>query len=190
MVHGFYALMDGFAFDVDFADEEPDLFGTNHTRLTITSRGIALLARCGRLPFVQKAEIVDKSKSDSIAKSLACLQAGWMIVQTLSRVAFGLPVTLLEVNTLGHILCAFVIYVLWWHKPQTILEPTKLAGAWIKPLCAYMYICSKISGSNDHHINILARRLIKPELSALALSSSRETCILNNYFILILAISR
>ena len=174
MVHGFYAGMGGFTFEVDFSDEESDLFGVGHPRLTITPRGIALLARCGRLPHISKEDIVDKSKSDGIAKSVACLQAGWMIVQILGRVALGLPVTLLEINTLGHILCAFVIYILWWHKPQTILEPTKLEGAWIKPLCAYMYMCSKISHSGKHGRAILAKHLMKPELSGLVLLSSSE----------------
>lgn len=177
MVHGFYAAMGGFAFETSFTGEEPDVFGTGHPRLTITSRGIALLAKCGRLPIIQREDIVDKSKSDGIAKSVACLQAGWMIVQILGRVALDLPVTLLEINTLGHIICAFFIYVLWWHKPQTILEPTKLTGAWIKPLCAYMYMCSKISGSDDHQIDLTAKRLIKPELSDLVLLQPSELSI-------------
>lgn len=160
--------MGGFTFDAISMDEGPELFGT------ITSRGIALLARCGHLPIIQQEDIVDKSKSDGIAKSVACLQAGWMIVQILGRVALNLPVTLLEINTLGHILCDFIIYVLWWHKPQTILEPTKLTGAWIKPLYAYMYMSSKISGSSDHQLGTLTKRLIKPELSDLVLRPISE----------------
>lgn len=114
MVHSFYAGMGGFIVEPDVSPTDSGLT----ERLTLSARGIAFLARCGHLPNIEKDGIEDKSKADGIAKFIACVQAGWMVVQVIGRVALGLPVTLLEVNILGHVLCALVIYLLWWHKPR------------------------------------------------------------------------
>ena len=85
-----------------------------------------------------------------------------MVVQVIGRAALSLPVKLLEVNSLGHVLCAPVIYLLWWHKPRLVHEPTKLEGDWVKPICAYMYM------RRSSHARILRRTWIDPELPPLA----------------------
>lgn len=72
-------------------------------RLTLTARGVAFLAKCNRLPNVPEREILDKSKGNHLAKALVVIQAAWMFLQTLGRVIVGLPVTLLEVNTIAHV---------------------------------------------------------------------------------------
>jgi len=116
-------------------------------RLTLTAHGVVLLAKCGHLPELDISEIKDKSKTDGLAKALVLLQASWMVLQTIGRVASHLPTSLLEVNTIGHILCAFVVYLLWWDKPREIHEPTILEGEWVDGLCAYMYMSSRMSGT-------------------------------------------
>jgi len=45
-----------------------------------------------------------------------------MLVQTIARAASGLPITLLELNTIAHVLCAVCMYAIWWHKPQNVAE--------------------------------------------------------------------
>lgn len=174
MVHSFYAGMGGFVIDLGPTSQIGDIpvIGGNQS-LTLTPRGIALLARCGLLPNIQESEIVDKCKADGSAKSLACLQAGWMIVQVISRVVYGLPVTLLEVNILGHILCALIIYILWWHKPRLVQEPSRLTGEWTRAVGAYMYMSSHMSGRISTHAGVLRRTWIVPELSDLALSTGQ-----------------
>ena len=169
MVHGFYAGMGGFVYDIDDAssDENPR-FLPESCRLTLTARAVVLLCRCGLLPRIRQREILDKSKSDGLAKALACLQAGWMVAQVIARLHYGLPITLLEVNTLGHVFCAFVIYVLWWNKPKYIKEPTKLEGEWIKSIMAFMYMSSKLSGQKIGKTGHLKNFTITSELSALA----------------------
>lgn len=69
-------------------------------------------------------EIRDKSKSDGVSKALVCVQACWFCAQCASRIAQGLPITLLELNTLGHSVCALLIYLIWWHKPADVEQPT------------------------------------------------------------------
>lgn len=143
--HGFYALMGGFVFDFDqsFSPEAPP-FATGIERLSLTPQGVKLLALCGCLPEVTKRELADKSKVDELGKLLACVQAGWMLVQVCARLAMRLPVTLLEVTTVGHVMCALLLYALWWHKPRNVGEPTVLTGEWTSRMAAFMVVSSQV----------------------------------------------
>ena len=167
--HSFYANMGGFVVDLEEnCLNKDDQFATKHYRLTLTPRGVALLARCGYLPQISKEDIVDKSKADNLSKMLSILQALWMFAQIVGRLIVKLPVTLLEVNTLAHIICALIIYILWWDKPKLINEPTKLRGDWVAPITAYMYMSSQISGWRSMKPGVLKKSWIDPELSILA----------------------
>lgn len=107
LAHGFYAGMGGFTFP-------SSSLRANSGRLTLTTRDVALLAECKLLPDMEREDILDKSKSDSLSKFIACFQAAaWMIVQVIGRVIMGLVVTELEINTLGLVFCALIMYVLW-----------------------------------------------------------------------------
>ena len=171
LVHGFYAGMGGFDFPLSnlVTDSGTPIFESDCKRLTLTARGVALLADCNLLPDIERQFLNDKSKSDGLSKFLACLQAAWLIVQVIGRLRSGLQVTLLEVNTLGHVLCVLVIYILWWHKPRMVLEPITLHGNWTGPLCAYMYMSSRISGQTKAKTGIIKDVTIKPEISTIVL---------------------
>ena len=101
MTHSFFASTGGFAFDT--ADDDARYLPIGFKRLTLTARGVALLASCGHLPNVSKAEITDKSKANNVAKALVIIQALWMLLQVIGRLVAALPVTLLEVNTIAHV---------------------------------------------------------------------------------------
>ncbi|KAL9599873.1 MAG: hypothetical protein Q9219_003567 [cf. Caloplaca sp. 3 TL-2023] len=168
-LHSFYSNMGGFAFDLDeVLPRDDDTFTTKVPRLTLTPRGVALLAACDYLPKISKEDILDKNKSDNVSKILSVLQAIWMLGQIISRLYGNLTVTLLEVNTLAHIICAIIIYGLWWNKPKLINEPTKLRGDWVPPIAAYMYMSSQISGWRRARPGILKKDWIDPEFSVLA----------------------
>ncbi len=147
--HSLYFGAGGFVFEFESSEGgygvEP--FIPSPQRLTLTAYGVPLLAQCGLLPDLDLCEIKDKPKTDGLAKALVLMQVSWMILQTISRVATHIPTSLLEVNTLGHILCAFVVYLLWWNKLREIHEPTILMGEWVNQLCAYMYMSSRVSGT-------------------------------------------
>jgi hypothetical protein len=116
-----------------------------YPRLNLTAEGIRLMSFMGRLPEVPETQIGDKSKADGLAKFLVVLQAGWMILQTLARVQQDLPVTLLEINTMGHVICAFALYALWWSKPLDIQDPTIIRREeWMDKFIATMWMCSPI----------------------------------------------
>ena len=110
IVHGFYAGMGGFVFD--FEKHRPDEISSCFPplqRLRVTARGVALLFKCELLPDISHNDIEDKSKSDHLAKTVICVQAAWFLIQVIGRRAEGLPVTLLDVNTLAHVICTFIL---------------------------------------------------------------------------------
>lgn len=146
--------MGGFVFDFHHDDDgdSSSFVPTKYNRLVLTPQGVILLARCGYLPDINPDDIRDKSKSDGLAKALVILQASWMLIQTVSRKVVGLPVSLLEVNTVAHVFCAFVVYVLWWKKPREVREPTVLRGEWADQLAAFMYMASRTSGQAESSI--------------------------------------
>ena len=59
-----------------------------------------------------------------LTKALVCLQACWMLAQALARKVERLPITLLELNTIMHVVCALIMYLLWLKKPQDVGTPT------------------------------------------------------------------
>jgi hypothetical protein len=143
LAHGIYTLMGGFVIDLGHSHDPKDPDFTNGIeRLTLTPRGLLLLAKCGHLPKISEEEIMDKSKVDELGKLLACTQVTWMVVQVCTRLGLRLPVTLLEVTAVSHVVCALVLYALWWHKPRKVDEPTVITGDWVRPLAAFMLMCS------------------------------------------------
>ena len=143
MAHRYFASMGGFAFDCDF-DNGGEEFIPGSPSLRYTSHAILLLAKLDRLPNISTADISDKSKADGLAKTLVCLQASWMLLQCIGRIASNLPITLLEINTIGHCFCALVIYLIWWNKPLHVLEPIVLTGDWMRGFTSYAYMGSSM----------------------------------------------
>lgn len=86
---------------------------------------------------------MDKSKANQLAKTIICIQAVWFMVETLSRIIQGLAVSLLELNTFAHTLCALLIFYFWWHKPLDIEEPTRIASPQMYLMAAMLCYWSK-----------------------------------------------
>ncbi|KAF8179901.1 hypothetical protein BJ912DRAFT_1062700 [Pholiota molesta] len=77
-------------------------------------------------PLITQEDIKDRSKGDTISKTLIILQTTWFIVQCIARWTNRLPVTELEVVTLGFAMLNGITYALWWHKPQNVGRPVYL----------------------------------------------------------------
>lgn len=100
MKQAFFVNMGGLAFDTreakgDFLPEDcPPI-------LCFTRKGIKKLCTLHPDIFenITKDKVDDKSKAGGFGKTLVCLQALWFITQCLSRLAQGLPISLLEVFT-------------------------------------------------------------------------------------------
>ena len=112
MTHSFFACAGGFAVElhnplnantVSGRRDEDATEAAKPARLTLTARGVLFLAQQGIIPSVYKEEIEDKSKANDLAKATVLVQATWMLIQVIGRLAARLPVTLLEVNTVAHV---------------------------------------------------------------------------------------
>jgi hypothetical protein len=66
---------------------------------------------------IKKEDLQDRCKADAFTKAFAILQSGWLVVQSIARVLVGLPITQIELMTLSFVVCALVMYGLWWNKP-------------------------------------------------------------------------
>ena len=142
MTHSFFAVMGGFA--VDTGDGGESAYVAGSPRLHVTANGIAMLAELGTLPAVSVDLIRDKSKANRVAKLIVLMQAGWLVVECVARAASRLPLTLLELNTVAHVACTLVAYVLWWNKPLDVDQPVVLAcGKGKRPLLAAMCMFSR-----------------------------------------------
>jgi len=91
---------------------------------------------------VPEADLHDRSKADTFTKAFAIVQSTvsllyplvgmvfnylstcqWLIMQSIARIALGLPITELELATMGYIFCAVIMYILWWNKPFCVEQP-------------------------------------------------------------------
>ena len=146
------------SFAIDPANEgEPYI--PHSQLLTLSNKGLLWLVEHAQyLSDISGESIYDRSKSDATAKVLVYLQAGWMIVQCITRLASQLMFTLLEVKTLGHVLCTLLIYFFRLRKPQDVQSPTKISGNWVQGFCAYMWRNSAMSRTDSGcpEINYLA----------------------------------
>jgi hypothetical protein len=99
LAHGFYVNMGGIAIDANASGKQflPD--NLNH-RYFLPSKGVEEVAmqRPGLLAGITSSQILDKSKSSLIGKTITCLQAFWFVTQCISRLVDGLPISLLEVR--------------------------------------------------------------------------------------------
>ena len=132
-MYGYFGLMGGFVFDVS-------AIHNTLSRLTISAKGLAFLAKHGHFVKISDAAIRDKSKADMLVKSLVCIQVSWMLVQTVSRKSVGYPITLLEVHTLVHVGCAIAMYGLWFQKPLDVRDPAWVDASEFEDLLALMLV--------------------------------------------------
>ena len=120
------------------------------SRLTITPKGVAFLARHGHLLGIPESTIRDKSKADVLAKVLVCAQVTWMLIQTIGRAINGYPITLLEIHTIVHVACAITMYVLWFQKPLDVRDPAWVDSSGFEDLLALMLVRNYGLGNRAH----------------------------------------
>ena len=133
LLYGFFVVMGGFVVDVSHLHN-------TLSRLTISPKGVAFLAKHGHSLKISDSTIQDKSKADILAKRLVCVQVGWTLVQTIARRIVGYPITLLEVHTLVHVACAVGIYGLWFQKPLDLRDPAWVDASGFQDLLALMLV--------------------------------------------------
>ena len=116
--HGFYAEMGGFRVVDDSTGQE---YAFRAAQLSWLLAHGAL-----ELPEISKEELDDKSDADWIAKTLACAQSLWFLINAIARLSAHMPLTTLEIEVLPFIATTWWTYLFWWQKPVNILLPTKV----------------------------------------------------------------
>ncbi|KAK5991481.1 hypothetical protein PT974_09764 [Cladobotryum mycophilum] len=76
-----------------------------------------------KMPKINKAEIDDKSKSNTLVKFLAIIQVLWLVVQLIARKINSLPSIPLEISTVAFSVSAFILYIIEWDKPKEVYVP-------------------------------------------------------------------
>lgn len=140
VTHSFFVLSGGFAFDTTGLPEDQKFLPGSRNRVTLNQQAVLLVARHfpSLVPGISEAAIADKSKANALAKAIVCLQATWFVIQCLVRLTQDVPISLLELNTFAHALCALIIYGLWWRKPLDIEEPILIDDESAHGICAFL----------------------------------------------------
>ena len=131
VTHGFFMIMGGFhLFEHRFEEtSNDDRSISREDDKALNPLQAKDLVRCdGYESFIMptEAEIMDRGKSDWLAKSLVLLQTSWFVMQCIARAIKHLPVTHLEIVTLAYAAMNFVIYIFWWNKPLNVNRPVRV----------------------------------------------------------------
>jgi hypothetical protein len=118
--HYYLVHMGGFVIDTDPADPA--------AKTSINAWQIRELFEDGKvaMPTLEDEDIDDRSKASWFTKGIALTQASWFLLQLLARAIDRLPVTTLELYTLGIVLCGIVTYSANWNKPFDVQRPEVL----------------------------------------------------------------
>lgn len=145
IVHGFYAGMGGFTFETRDLRESEQFLPGSVGRVALTERALYALAIVTPqlLPQVSRQEIEDKSKANGLAKIVTSLQALWFTVQCIQRIAQGLSISTLELNTGAHAIFALVSFLLWFKKPVDIDQPTVIREPPADGFCSLLHLATQ-----------------------------------------------
>ncbi|KAK0475635.1 hypothetical protein EDD18DRAFT_1470242 [Armillaria luteobubalina] len=80
------------------------------------------------LAAISPETIEDRSKGDTLSKTIAMLQLSWFIVQCIARALQHLPITLLEISAVAFAGLSVITYSLWWYKPLNVKYQISLDG--------------------------------------------------------------
>ena len=105
--YSWWVAMGGFVVDIKDIDDHEE-------NVMVTPSGVKFLAEQGHFLDMPENRIADRSKTNAFAKMLVCIQVLWMLTQCIVRKAAGYPLSLLEIHTMVHVVCALFIYVFWW----------------------------------------------------------------------------
>ena len=112
--HAQFAIMGGFLYKLNRShDDNKGAIASPYGPLK------SLIGKPGKVKLLE-SDIWDRSKRDILTKGLVLLQVTWFIVQFFARVAYGLPLTELELATMAYAFLSFWIIYFWLEKPQNV----------------------------------------------------------------------
>jgi hypothetical protein len=115
MTHSFYAYMNGFTAEDEDGNWRDLDFSCVEDLSDIDTSTIPTIA-----------EILDKSKADTLAKLMVCCQLLFLVPQCVARARQHMPISTPEVATIGYAAVSLMAYVYWWKKPYCVHAKTRL----------------------------------------------------------------
>jgi hypothetical protein len=112
--HAFFVVVGGFEVTV----EEGHEWILDDSSI-VTAATLLVLAKLNKIHPVTRLTPKNRGIADHLPKALVYTQPGWTALQTIARKVGGLPITLLELNTLAYVVCAVMMYLICWKKPQS-----------------------------------------------------------------------
>ena len=117
--HAFLANMGGFALQARLESS-----GEDWACFPVDAKQILYLVEHGYIPYhqvrIDKKIIEDKNKADGVVRVFIVCQIVWYSIECIARLCQNLAVTLLEVATVGFILCSAGTYFFWFEKPMDV----------------------------------------------------------------------
>jgi hypothetical protein len=146
MTHSFYVVMGGFVM------RDNNTTGKRkYQRVALNIPQVEWLQKNRLTPDISEAEIMEKSKTDSFSMALTCLQAIWFCAQCITRMAQGIGISLLEMNTFVHCIAALLTYIFWWQKPKDINEPIVAIDATENEFVKALALYARLDALTKHH---------------------------------------
>ncbi|KAF7973379.1 hypothetical protein HWV62_15475 [Athelia sp. TMB] len=127
IVHGFFIIMGGFHYYQDGKPIWPIPFKyIMQVEDSYKDIGVFALVKSRALAPPTTDELKDKSKGDTLSKTVAVVQTLWFIAQCIARRAQGMAITNLEIMTLAYTVITVAMYAAWWHKPLNVRCPVRV----------------------------------------------------------------
>ena len=122
MTQNFYTIMGGYVFHC-----APQAASRGeHEAIILDLDQVSVLYDHKDQHLLKNEELWDRSKSDNVGKSIALLQALWLVIQVISRAVEHLPTSTLELTSVAFVSCTFFTSIFWWKKPLDTRIPTKI----------------------------------------------------------------
>jgi hypothetical protein len=116
----FFVVMGGIRVDIhDINPLGPSYFPD---MIPLSPSGVEGFARLGNFFPMSSADIEDRSKANIFQKALVLVQISWMAIQCVARTIAGAPISLLEIHTMVHVLCATMLYCFWLKVSIHLME--------------------------------------------------------------------
>ena len=119
MKHAFLACMGGFALQPALESS-----GDHWVCFPLDEEQVLYLVKHGYIPYeevkIDKTIISDKNKTDGLVRVIIVGQILWYCIGCIARLCQHLAITLLEIATVGFILCSAGTYYFWFEKPMDV----------------------------------------------------------------------
>ncbi|KAK3989063.1 hypothetical protein QBC44DRAFT_359536 [Cladorrhinum sp. PSN332] len=150
-IHGFYLCMGGLAFDTNHLGKFEKYLPNSRDQMVLGEDAVIFVVAVAPhlIPHLTEDDIKEKSKTDGMGKTIACLQAIRFSIQYLHRLIDGLSISLFELTAFAHAIFTLMTYFLWRRKPYDIQRPTIIRGEGVDDVCACLCMASTTGDSKS-----------------------------------------